>query len=382
MEQQTFFAPAKRLSKSEIAQVVERLLQNSDFKIIDFIPYNVLLLNNCRQIIYCNKFFLETFKIDDPNTIYGLRPGELLNCINSSITSGGCGTSEFCKECKAVNTILSALDGKSAFSECHIFLQNYTEIFLQVHGEPFFADAEEFVFFTFEDITEKKMKDIIYKSFFVSLKNSISEIKMASQMIDASNQKLFINSISKNADEILDQINIENFIFDAYNNRITITPSVINFYDIVNEILENYSNYEFSTDNSNTKVDISSIGRDINFISDYRLLYILLKNILVLFNYLSQRRDSHLKFNARVDGETLFIIFQSDDIIISDNIKKQFFRKYFSEVIDTKYLYIYTIRLIIQKYLKGIIEISSKDSEGSTFIIHLPYRIEEGINES
>ena len=50
--------------------------------------------------------------LDNDSSILGMRPGELLDCVHAKNDSGGCGTSEFCRVCGAVNAVLQHAGNK------------------------------------------------------------------------------------------------------------------------------------------------------------------------------------------------------------------------------------------------------------------------------
>ena len=50
-------------------------------------------------------YFLDFF---GKESIYGMRAGECVDCIHAWEEKGGCGTSEFCSECGAVNAVMNS----------------------------------------------------------------------------------------------------------------------------------------------------------------------------------------------------------------------------------------------------------------------------------
>ena len=76
--------------------------------LLDANPSIVLVLNQFRQVVYANQVLARFLKLDELGCVFGMRPGEVLNCVNSDLNPGGCGNSEFCKTCGALNAILSS----------------------------------------------------------------------------------------------------------------------------------------------------------------------------------------------------------------------------------------------------------------------------------
>jgi PAS domain-containing protein len=122
MKKSTQFAPAQRASASSIKKDFNILNDSQYIKtVIDAIPEVVAILNEQRQIVFGNEALLKFLGIVDKETLLGLRPGEAVHCINSGLTEGGCGTSEKCRYCGAVNSILESQRlQQSVTKECRI----------------------------------------------------------------------------------------------------------------------------------------------------------------------------------------------------------------------------------------------------------------------
>lgn len=61
--------------------------------LLDANPSIVLVLNQFRQVVYANQVLARFLKLDELGCVFGMRPGEVLNCVNSDLNPGGCGNS-------------------------------------------------------------------------------------------------------------------------------------------------------------------------------------------------------------------------------------------------------------------------------------------------
>jgi PAS domain-containing protein len=113
----SYFLPAERASKKEIQHQVTRFKDDPSIgQLFNAVPDLILLLNKHRQIVFVNKSFLNFFGIKSETSIYGLRPGEVLDCIHCKEIQG-CGTTEFCTVCGAANAIQYCQQGKKDCKE-------------------------------------------------------------------------------------------------------------------------------------------------------------------------------------------------------------------------------------------------------------------------
>jgi hypothetical protein len=109
----TKFASPERSSSDEIDQSnigLEKIAYLND--IFCSLSYIFCILNENRQIVFSNDVLLKKLRIDDPHKVLGLRFGEAIHCINSGVEKAGCGTSEHCRYCGAVNTMLNCKQRK------------------------------------------------------------------------------------------------------------------------------------------------------------------------------------------------------------------------------------------------------------------------------
>src|SRR5690349_8485138 len=99
----TEFAPAERTDRNDIDHQAQ-LFGNDPLieQLLNTVPVIFLILDEHRQTIFVNRAMLNLLKLDSADSLLGLRPGELLDCSHAFNTFGGCGTTEFCKTCGAV----------------------------------------------------------------------------------------------------------------------------------------------------------------------------------------------------------------------------------------------------------------------------------------
>ena len=105
----TFFASPNRSSAEEIERDHSDFVSHKSFiDILGAISGIVLVLNENRQIIYGNEDFVRALGLGSVSEVLGKRPGEALGCIHSGSMEAGCGTSEACAVCGAVNSIVDS----------------------------------------------------------------------------------------------------------------------------------------------------------------------------------------------------------------------------------------------------------------------------------
>ncbi len=167
----------------------------------DALPNIFLALNKQRQIVFSNQALLDLVGRKDPKEVYGLRPGEVLNCIHANKTDGGCGTTEFCRTCGAVNAILSAIGGKKDVKECRITNQSGDSLDLRVWTTPFFGHEGKFISFVVTDISHEKRRRALERIFFHDVLNTAGGVRGLAEILKEEED-------DQEADELIDLIQV------------------------------------------------------------------------------------------------------------------------------------------------------------------------------
>ena len=201
----TEFAPAERVSDEKIE------VQNQYFldipllhQIFDAVPDIILILNEHRQIVFANSALSKALGLKEVREAYGLRPGELLNCAHAYKNAAGCGTTEFCKNCGAVQAILLSLQGQTAIRECRITQQSGEALDLQVSTNPITVNDEQFLVFALKDISDQKRRRTLERIFFHDLLNMVGGLQGFTEFLREVHQNGQLNSVE--LDYILDSV--------------------------------------------------------------------------------------------------------------------------------------------------------------------------------
>jgi PAS domain-containing protein len=107
----TYFAPPQRANKNELAAEIE-IASNSPIvsgllhSVNDFLA----VLDTHRQIVAINDSFLQMLGTNNPEKTYGLRLGEVLECVHAYEEPAGCGTTKFSSTCGLATSIVSSFE--------------------------------------------------------------------------------------------------------------------------------------------------------------------------------------------------------------------------------------------------------------------------------
>lgn len=174
----TYFAPAGRESAQTIGRQVHLAARDSILNILlQSVNGLLAVLNSKRQVIGLNDNLLKLLGIDDPYTAFGLRPGEIIGCVNGGLPPDGCGTTPCCASCGAAIALLSCqLEDQPVERNCAVTVvrpRGRTEYYFRVRAVPLNVPPEKLTLFFLQDITSQQRWLALDRTFFHDVNNLV-----------------------------------------------------------------------------------------------------------------------------------------------------------------------------------------------------------------
>ena len=333
-----------------------------------------LILNSNRQIVYANKKFLSIFD-GNGNSVLGQRPGEAMGCINSKKLETGCGTHDFCNECGVVNSISSAVEGKTAEKECRISSvkeNKHISLDLSVKAQPFYFEKKEYVLFSILDISDKKRKEIMERTFFHDILNTAGGVSGFSEILKNMLQK--VNSeYYKTAETVCDistnlirEIKNQQLLASAEYNNLVLEVSEIRLNSLLKEVI----NLVESNKNIPKCKLIFFKYNDILIKTDKSLLQRILINMVKNAAEASLSTQEVTIKMKLISSKVLFSVH--NQTYIEESVQHQIFQRSFSTKGENRGIGTYSMKLFSENYLQGKIYFESNKIDGTTFYLELP----------
>lgn len=373
---ETFYAPAERYSSDQLNTQQSFLLKNRTIiSLLNSIPTPIMILNNLRQIVFLNQSANELLHLDIQKEI-GNRPGESIKCYNAEFAPNGCGTGEYCKYCGAVNSILSSqLSNYMETNECRIQVHNgdkLSSLDLLVSAKKMVINKIPFTIFSLEDISDRKRRKVIEKSFFHDIINLINSIQGVLTILDDNISKEkseeFLSIALAATNELVEEIKSHRLILNAEANDLNIDYSTVNTKEIIDSVIDTASFFDFYSA-SNFKILPSFINTDIQ--TDKQIIKRVLLNMVK--NAIEASSNNGLITINAYENEQGQIEFSVHNIgYMTDEVKSQIFHRSFSTKGSDRGLGTYSMKLLIENYLKGSVYFTSTQGEGTTFYCAVP----------
>ncbi len=374
----TEFAPAERASQAELQSQVQFFasmpLMDSFFAAV---PDGVLILNQYRQIVYANDAFLTLLNIPDVQTIAGLRPGEAVNCEHAFQTAGGCGTTEHCSTCGAVNSILKAQAGKKNSEECRISTKNEEQdvdsLDLRVLSTPYHFDGVNYTVFTVSDISNEKRRRVLERLFFHDITNTagsifgLSELLSDIQSIEDLEDFGFEEMLSTASRQLLDEIQAQRQLMAAENGELAINRDFFYTNTFLQDLIKTYKNHPVA---EARQVKLDDSAENLLIKSDRAILSRVIGNMI------------KNALEACSPGETVTVgcqklldfvrIWVHNPKHMPKHVQLQVFQRSFSTKGNGRGLGTYSMKLFSENYLQGRVSFESTPEDGTTFMGMFP----------
>jgi signal transduction histidine kinase len=367
----TEYAPAESDSKESIDIQSKGFRQNQLLtNIANAVSQMLLILNKKRQIIYANNAFIDFLELPDSSTIIGRRLGGVLNCVNASKCDGGCGTSEFCRTCGAINAILESQLINHSEKECRILTQTNDAYDLRVTANLFFAADEPLTIFTLIDISNEKRKQTLERSFFHDVLNSAGGIAGLSGLMpeisDPDEILEVAGMIYKASENLINEIQLQKYLSAAENGTLEVEYNEFYTKQILNEVLQFYVRNEIVED---INLVIKDKTENISLVSDSNLVRKIIGSMVK--NALEASEPGSTITLACVKTNDIVRFSVHNNIFIPLEIQNQIFHRSFSTKGTGRGIGTYSMKLLGEKYLKGKVGFDSNEEKGTTFFIDL-----------
>ena len=374
---ETYFDSPERSSNEEVLKEIQEFRNNPLIdQLLEGFPDITVIINHNRQLVAFNSKALTAFNAKSYFDLIGKRLGEALNCIHAFDHQGGCGTSQFCQQCGAAKAIKISKDLEvEAFQECMITVESggkNASLDFFVRAQPIKMNGKTYTMFAVRDIANDKRREALERVFFHDVLNTANALDGLSQILsdtDSENEKKEIsNSIKFATQQLISEIIAQRDLRYAEDGQLIVDLKKLACNTIPDALLDLYKNHELS---KNKSIQITKLPEDLYFISDFILLIRCLSNLLK--NALEATEENGI-VKIFVDTSHEFVSFNiQSEKIISHNVQLQLFQRSFSTKQTTgRGLGLYSVKLIVEQYLKGKATYVSNNIDNTIFTIALP----------
>lgn len=374
-ELKTKFAPAEKATAGQVSTDNKFLLENGAAKaLLDGFPEPAAVLNQQRQIILANNK-LATLLGRSPESLLGLRPGEAFDCLHWNDCEGGCGTSESCRLCGAVNAIMNSQ--KSSLpdvQECRttsVGPQGEVSFDFQILASPFDM-GPPFTIFACRDISHEKRREVLERIFFHDILNSAGNVKGLIEIlprVPAAKVSEILSMALNAAQQLVDDIQAGRDLTLAERNELQVNNGEVNVPELLSEVCTIYRHHPLGI---GKHIGLAGTSGETTIWSDETLLRRILGNLIK--NALEAEPEGE-KITVSFENAVLPVFQVHNRSAMPEDVSLQIFQRSFTtKGGNGRGIGTYSIRLLAERYLGGRVEFSSTPEKGTTFRVHVPSR--------
>jgi nitrogen fixation/metabolism regulation signal transduction histidine kinase len=375
MADKTHFAPAKRSTSDQIQRENEIVASQKLFsEIFGALAGIYAVIDSNRQIIYANNDFVSLFGFKTLEAILGMRPGEVASCLHAGDESLGCGTSENCSFCGAVNAILESQKTLTKSTKetrlTTIVDEKLKSWDLNITSSPITLSENRYYIITIQDISNEKRRASLERIFFHDLLNSVGGLNglLAILKVGISPEELpeLLRLSEEASREILDEIILHKHIRAAEDGDLRVNIESVNSIELLDSSIGKIS---FHESGQNKKVIISGNSANVDFETDRVLLQRVIINLIK--NALEATRETESVIVGIKDKGDKISFWVKNNMAITLDVQMQMFQRSFSTKGPGRGIGTYSIRLLSENYLKGKVSFVSNETLGTVFSIDL-----------
>ncbi|MCX6169079.1 MAG: HAMP domain-containing sensor histidine kinase [Ignavibacteriales bacterium] len=373
----TFFDSPERSTQEEIQKEISLFENNPIVKqLLDGFPEIAFIINKNRQIITLNSKALKGFNSQNYQSIFGKRFGEAINCIHIHDNLPGCGTTKFCSECGVAKGIkISNNSQQTTEEECRLTVDsNGSNISydLLVRTQQIEIFNSHYSMVAIRDISNEKRREALERIFFHDILNTAGAVNGLAELlhdVDNEEDKTEFTSVLKDTSrQLINEIIFQRELRSAEDGVLIPAFRKTTINETLNDVYDLYKNHELS---KGKILSIEEQEEDVNFFTDSTLLIRSLGNLFKNSLEASEKNDL-IRISASLDSpDILFNIY--NEKVIPNRIQLQLFQRSFStKQSKGRGIGLYSVKLIVEQYLKGKVSFVSNDSMKTIFTIRLP----------
>lgn len=372
----TYFAPAERADQENI---IENYNLFTGFKqvneIINALPYVAAVLNEQRQVVYGNKPLLKAMGYSNIGEVLGLRPGEVVKCVHSTEQPGGCGTSESCRFCGAVNAIIDCFKlEQKVVKECRIIAnQDGKEVSFdfEVTASPFLYGEQRFVVLSLSDISNEKRRQVLERLFFHDIINTAGGLRGFIEILeiteDPDESKEYVKIASRLSDMLIEEILAQRQLLAAERGELKINTQTLVIDEVMTDVKQQIEHHQVS---SKKTITIRPLENALQITTDAVLLKRVLLNMLK--NAIEASREGQEVILWAEKNEDNIRFHVKNETVIPREIQLQIFQRSFSTKGTSRGIGTYSIKLFSEQYLGGKVTFVSNETERTIFTVEFP----------
>jgi len=341
-------------------------------RVLDAIPSMAMLLSPERQILLANRRLLEFAGAEEVAELRGMRPGDMLGCVNALESCGGCGTTAHCAVCGSFRAIVDAQLGYGQTQIC--LMVRRTEggdesVPLEVWAAPLEVSGQRLTLVCLTSAADRLLRDRLDLAVLPRAMALVAETEALTRAAadDASTpdaRRRSLSLLEAASKRLSDVVHAPGELAKAEAGELVVTPSVVSARELLSGAAGELA---FG---GGPGIRLESSQEDAVIETDPDLARKVLAQLLLNATEASpplggtsaglRLSAAHVDFWVHNPGE------------MARTVQLQVFSRGFSTRGPGRGYGTYQARLVTERYLGGSLKFRSAAGEGTTFTVRLP----------
>jgi signal transduction histidine kinase len=344
-------------------------------EILDSCPYVTIVLNQQRRIVFFNRALVSLAGPVEATNLFGQKFGQAVHCDHAT-EEEECGAAEACQTCGAFLAMEEGLRGFPGTKECRLIRRagGTTDwLDVRVSVSPIVVGGERYAACYVRDISHEKRREVLERIFFHDILNSATGVELLASALkgmvegDASG---FAGQIGACANQMVDEIQSQQQLLAAERDELAISVVGLTTGPMIRDVVEASRGHALMRDRV---VRVATDSQDVTIESDPSILRRVLRNMLI--NALEGSHSGEtITLGCRDLGDEVEFWVHNPGVM-PEPVRLQVFQRSFSTKGVGRGLGTYSIKLLSERYLKGAVTFRSTESEGTSFFVRCPKRL-------
>ena len=361
-----------RYTAAEIVQQAQQWAERSDLTaMMNTIPQVLLILNDRRQVVFANRIAMETAGAESPDSLLGMRPGELLECEHATEGPGCCGTTEACSKCGIFQAVVECGTDPTVAKECRLIqFRTHRAMLFRISSTFFELGSRQYCILSLTDMSDEHRRRNLERIFFHDLLNIVGAMTGYVQLLEEAEpaeRPHLSQSVLRLADNLVEEIRSQQELTLAESGELPVRPEQCSSREVLQDLAGVYRKHPAA---NGKFIFLGEGSPDAAFRTDRRLLGRVVGNMLK--NALeASKPGEHVTVGCAVESSAL-VFWVHNNAVMPHETQLQVFHRAFSTKGTGRGLGTYSMKLLCERYLKGEVSFSSGQETGTTFHVRLP----------